>query len=67
MPLFEGLLLASEVCMVAIVANLYQLMCRVGMFGIDLADYPKVKKFSEDFGNNQQVKSAREKMAAASK
>lgn len=41
--------------------------CRVGMFGIDLADYPKVKKFSDDFGNNQQVKAAREKMAAASK
>ena len=41
--------------------------CRVGMFGIDLADYSKVKKFSEDFGNNQQVKAAREKMAAASK
>ena len=37
------------------------------MFGIDLAEYPKVKKFSEDFGNNQQVKSAQEKMAAASK
>lgn len=37
------------------------------MFGIDLAEYPEVKKFSENFGNNQQVKSARDKMAAASK
>lgn len=40
---------------------------RIGMFGIDLADYPKVKQFAEEFGNNQKVKAARKKMQAASK
>ena len=38
-----------------------------GYLGIKLDDYPKVKQFSEQVGQNPKIKAAQEKMAAASK
>ncbi len=46
---------------------LYIVLSWSGFVGIDLDSYPKVKQFFEQVGQDPKIKSAHEKMTAASK